>query len=715
MKFSWKWLNHIIDLKDISLDELINKLILAGFEIEEIIDQPKIRDKTINLNITANRADVNNIVGLGREISTILGCQIFNDNIYKKYNINQNIYPKTYNLIQDNIMSDAILDIRYNTILNLKPQSSPLWLKTYLKGSGIKTDNIINDLIQYINIKWGQDIEAFDLDQIIKANKNEKNHKLKLERLRLNSYNNDLSGFNTSHSLKNIDLIKYNQSILSILGIESNSQFCCNLHTYSIIIISKIYNPKYIQNIISENKIKTEISNKHLKGISRNDFLYAYEEIINLFINLNQKCILGSLFKYSKPQNIEKIIDISQNEIQNVLGPIKHLKQEYITQEQIITILKKLNLKPKYKDNIFSVKIPEYRNKDIIRPIDVIEEISRIYGFNQFIDKLPKNTQNGDVSNITIFITKIRYILRNIGLHEVINYSLEKPYIEKFSSENILLYNPLLEEQSILRYSLIHNLLDTIKHNKKNKNIAFECFEIGKIFNYTQIDKTYNETLSMASIIGNPQFSRDLWSEKNKSMNWFQAKGLLEDFFEKLKVNIEWNQPKNLQNNFINKDWQIMCHPHRVALLSNRENKENIGIFFQLNTKLKNELNINYELYLCEINIFKLMQSINYQHHLNYNFTNYSNYPSVIRDISFTLNKNESVNELKKYILSKKNPLIESIEIFNEYRKTNLKQGINNRIIGLRITYRSNTRTLNDQDIKNIDIEIKNLLQKQKL
>lgn len=304
--------------------------------------------------------------------------------------------------------------------------------------------------------------------------------------------------------------------------------------------------------------------------------------------------------------------------------------------------------------------------------------------------------------------------MRNIGFHEVINYSLEKTFINKLSNKNILLYNPLLAEQSKLRNSLIHNLLDNVKYNKKNRNAAFECFEIGKIFNYTTNNNGYTEKLYIASIIGNPYFSRCLWSEKNKSMNWFQAKGLLEDFFEKLQVDIEWNQLNNSQNNLINKDWQTVYHPYRIATLSNKKNKEHIGFFFQLNTKLQNELNINHELYICEMNIFKLMQSINYKKHLDYNFVNYSNYPSVTRDISFILNQNESADELKKYILSQKNPLIESVQILNEYTKVNLKRRLKDRIIGFRITYRSNTRTLNDQDIKSINIEIKNLLQRQK-
>nr|QCI07302.1 Phenylalanine-tRNA ligase beta subunit [Leiomenia cribrosa] len=678
---------------------------MAGFEIETIIDQPQIQDKTIDINITANRSDSTCIVGLAREISSILNCKLLNNNIYQEKYLNQNICTPIYNLPKNNIISDSIIDIRYNTINNLKQKTSPLWLKKRLQGCGIKPQNIVNDLVNYINIKWGQNIEAFDLDKIAKNTlQDKKSNQLEFEELNTKEKILELLGFHNSYLLSNVSILKYNNQALSILGIESNYNFYCDTTTSSIIIINKIYKPAYIHNIISKNNVKTEISTKHLKGIIRTDFLNAYEEIINLFVNLNPESILGPITQYSeKPYIKEKTINIHENEIYNILG-----KTKSINQEEIINILTSLNFKPQYKNCIFSLRIPEYRDRDINRPIDIIEEISRIHGFQKFVDKIPKNNKQGKISNTIILIKKIRYILKNIGLHEVINYSLEKPYkYQLFNyNKNILLYNPLLEEQSQLRDSLIPNIINVIKYNKKNQNLAFECFEIGKIFN-----RNNNEQINMVLTIGNPSYSRSIWSEKNKSMNWFQAKGILEDFFEKLQVNIEWHKLENTQNKFIyNQDLKKISHPHRKAILLNSINQKKIGIFFQLNTKLKHELNIDYELYVCEINIYNLIQSIVYKNHLDFNFINYSNYPSVKRDISLALTKDESAYEIKKYILSKKNPLIESVEIFNEYIKTNISQIKNNRLTGFRITYRSNTRTLNDQDIKNIDLEINNLL-----
>lgn len=708
MKLSWKWLNQTIALENIPLDNIIDKLTLAGFEIEEIQEENSINDKTIDIDITANRADTSNIIGLAREINSVFNIKLIHHNYIYQAKHNHKYKYTTLNYWENNKFAiRPLLDIQFTTIKNLKQQISPTWLQELLHGCEIQSENILQDIIKYVNTKWGQDIEIFDLNKVIKNSKKESIIEI-TQKINFHLYNEFSSLFNNLNIINDVNLIKYQSKILSIVGLESNNQFYCDRETSAIIIMSKICNPQYISHITSKNNIRTDISNKHLKGIPRENFTCAYNEAINLILDLTSGEI-NNIFTYKTIQKKNLIIQIPQDYIKKILGT--HNKKQDISKEKITQILKQLKFRPKYIKDTLQVIIPENRSRDITRPIDVIEEIARIYGFNSFYNNLPTSNNIGYTSEITKFIRKIRRILRNLGIHEIIHYSLENKKYCLDISEKISLYNPLLEDQSILRSNLVKDLINANRYNYKQKNLPFECFEIGKIF-----QKSHNNTIEeigISGILGNPYFSKNMWSEKAGSMNWFQAKGFMEDFFDKLGVNAQWKQAQVSDQYTIHKELQRFCHPYRTAIISDKYNHKNIiGIFFQTSNKLKDEISNDYNTYIFEINPINLIKATNKKQHLDYNFINYSTYPSVTRDISLILNQNQSTDEIKEYILFQKNPFIESVEVFNEYKEKYTSSAKTNRSVGFRITYRAKTRTLNNKDIKNIEADISNLLKK---
>ena len=163
MKISWKWLNEIIDISNISLDEITQKLILAGFEIESIQNRPEIQDRVIEISITTNRGDTSSLIGLAREINTLFNLK----NLYSTSNYYINHKNRSEEITIENnyiceMNTNAILNCQLNTIINLSKCLSPIWLINYLKAYDIKSQNTIQDIQDYIKIKWGQDIEIFD-------------------------------------------------------------------------------------------------------------------------------------------------------------------------------------------------------------------------------------------------------------------------------------------------------------------------------------------------------------------------------------------------------------------------------------------------------------------------------------------------------------------------------------------------------------------------
>lgn len=705
MKFSWKWLNEIVDLNDIPINEIKQTLTLAGFEVEKIENKPSIQDQIIEISVTSNRSDVSNMIGLAREISTI-----FNTKLKEPYYESDYEYIKN---LKNNVIfqSDILLDLEIRTIQLVKQNDSPNWLKNYLIGCGVEPTNILLDISRYINIKWGQDIEILDLDNHdntaeynynsdinIINNYDMKNHESIYQLLKLN----------TCHKLPFLEIITYQHFVLSILGVISNSNFYCHKNSRSLLVIGQICKPEYLRRLLLEIKNKTHRTNQHIRGMSRYDFYKAYNETIELILSLNKGFLRYKNYTYhNNIQSHTKAITIKEESIQNILGPCLSSKNCTISPAAIYKILQQLKFKPQYINGNFFVKVPEYRCTDIKREVDIIEEIVRIHGFDKYLDQLPNNHRNGYTSQQSQFIKKARNILRSLGLHEVIHYSLDSSYLD--NGNNIKICNPVLKDQKTLKKNLIEELVKTATYNNKQKNLPLECFEIGKTFQYsTSTYSNYKEYIHIAGILGNPSFSRKLWSEKEQELTWFQAKGILEDFFEKLNTKVYWLDIQNYTAYQISYYCKHIYHPYRTAILYSKDRTTIIGIFGQMSTKAESLFYNSHHHYIFEININNLIKTVNNSTHLNYNLKSYSIYPCITRDISLTIPINKNVQFVQEYILKKSFLLIESVNIFNEYQKDN-----SNRQVGFRITYRSQNRTLDDKDIQKIEEEIKELLRDQ--
>ena len=715
MKFSWKWLQEVINIENIPLTTITEKLTLAGFEVEYIEDKPHLEDKTISLSITTNRADVCSIVGLAREINIILNLQS-NQLSYNLQNINTNIekiIKKNQNSSNFNLdfKSAVILDLQVSTIQLKQAPPSPVWLTNYLLGCDIETTDIISDIINYINIKWGQDIEIFDLSEIYNSIENE--NFITITNTKENrSDHHILIDIKDRRNLPYCEIVQYRDHIISILGLASNHKLTyqsTNLSGATILVVGQICKPEYIRQTLLQLNSKTDKMHKHLKGISLNDFHHAYNEALYLIVTLTN-CCLRTYYRYNNCDinHSNTQVQVSKNTINKILSVYQNKERLPLNPITIEQIFQQLQFKYRHQNNYFIVTIPEQRQIDIKREIDIVEEIARVYGFEKFTDQLPLNYVKGYKPAKTQFISKIRQILRNLGLHEVIHYSLES-YHNNYQKNNIKILNPLLEDQKVLKDCLLRNLIHSIAYNQKQQNISLQCFEIGKVFHISN-DGNYTEAIHLAGIIGNSSFSRQSWSEQSYEMTWFQAKGIIEEFLEKLNAHIQWSHVNN-DKIYTSTYYKMICHPYRTAALYNPKTKKSIGIFSQLNKRIQNELSRPYNYYIFEIELFELLQAINKNIHLNYNSTSYSLYPYVIRDISLEIPKKQNAEIIREKILSQNSPFIESVEIFNEYSKNTCNSSSTpKRYVGFRITYRSNRRTLNDKDIEKIDKEIRYLL-----
>nr|QCI03966.1 Phenylalanine-tRNA ligase beta subunit [Antithamnionella ternifolia] len=662
MKFSWQSLNHFIDLKNIDFNNLINKLPLIGFEVENIENTIIKGDKIIELSVTANRQDMLSIIGLARELSCILQQRLKKYITYSQYNSTKVMYSEILNL--DNIKT--LTSIRVNIIKNIQITRSPSWLQKTLSNCDICLSHLLDDIQNFIQLKWGQKILIFNISNI-----NENKNYIKIHNQYL-QYNN-------------INLVNLSQNIDQVNNIYTNST---NIVTISSLLICN-YSRKNDNN-------------------NNEDSINAYNETLYLIASL-AKGSIGQTYYYSQTKIInKKNLNINKLFIQKTLGPIKQ-KSKYISKQNIYKILYQLNFYPnynKYTKN-FAVTIPTYRKQDLSRTIDIVEEIGRLYGYEKFLDQLPKHETKGNISKQYILIKNIRKYFRSIGLHEVINSSLNNNYqnLNKYlntEKDSVYLYNPLSEDQLTLRENLIRSIFINKTYNTKHKNDNTEIFEIGRTFDKNIHTDKLNENILLTGILNNNNFIKKSWKDKTSELTWFHAKGILEELFEKIQIKIEWetiNQTNvyyldNIHHNYFNID--------KTTLIRHTQTQDIIGIMGQLNSKLcKNFIEKN-NIYMFEIKINILLKNQIVQNHLKYNFSTYSIYPKVSRDISIKINKEQTIKQIKNLIYQTKPNLIENITIFNEYNSVI----DNKRNIGIRITYRSLNKTIDSNEIKNIDLSL---------
>nr|QCI08073.1 Phenylalanine-tRNA ligase beta subunit [Plumaria plumosa] len=611
MKFSWKSLNDLIDLKNISLNKFTNNLILAGFEIDKIDTYNN--DCIIDISITSNRIDTLYLIGIAREISCIFNTTL---RIYKTNDYKYNRIKSIENTTDTELLTSFKIHHRINSLDTLK---SPHFLNDFLRRSNLKSGNLLYAIQQYIKLKWGQTIFFFNLNELM-----DNYHFINYSAIYIKTNETNL-----------IATLRYKNQIIYDLS-NSNSNLIdninCKTETQSILLYSSLYQAKHI--------IRNSID----------DLLNAYNETIQLIVSYS-KVTIGKLYTYSRNRlNLINLLNISTNEINKILGPTSEQSQKVdkLSKKQIYILLQQINLQPKYdySKKLFKINIPLYRSHDLYRNIDIIEEIGRIHGFHKFIDSLPKKTKKGKISRHAYYIKEIRQILRNIGLNEVLNSSFIPYYTE---DNNILqIYNPMTEEQSLLRSNLISNLIESYKHNVNQKNTPIELFEIGKIF-YINNHNCVQEQMHLAGILSNNNFIRKTWSDKTEKINWFHSKGILENFLEQIQAKLRWH--KIIQDN-IDKQWfniiQISYLNKTIGLYDNKTN-ELIGIFSELNKK---NINKNDSIYIFEINIHKLIANIINTKHLDYIMKDYSSYPSVIRDISIKTTKDNEIENLKKNIFN---------------------------------------------------------------
>jgi phenylalanyl-tRNA synthetase beta chain len=698
MQVPISWINELVKLETIELDFLIEKLTLGGFEVEDSFRIEVNNQKQIVLEIssTANRSDSLSIQGISTEIATLINKPIrISDYSLKFTKWEQYVGKKSKAILFDiNCSTFLAVVIENFSIINI-----PKWLTNKLRSSGIVPANDFSDFQTYVLLETGYPFCFYDFEKICS--------KLKTSNVSLSvalgkNKQTFLANNNLTYELDDSILtVNANEIPISIGGLIEAQDFAYSKRTNELLIEGSIFNASQIRQQSRKLGLRTDRSARYEKSLRNSYLIEALYRLISL-LRISNPTLTSKL--HTSNQIVEpsaNLIKLKYETINEILGPIYESNDSqirYISYELITCYLTRLNFEFKINevDLSWEVKIPHSRAEDITRQIDLIEEIGRLHGFNNFLTTLPKIKTIGNEDPNYKTRKKVTNCLLNLGFNEVIHYSLVNE--QTFLKNDIQLVNPLIIDYSSLRVSLLPNLIQTLQENLKQKNLYLEGFEYGHIFTHDN-DKKFKEKEYVAGIFGGIK-TKLSWSSTTEELSWFEAKGKIEQLFNQLNILTSWRI-------FSSKTNKNILHPYRSAELYIDENIS-LGIFGQIHPILANQLNLSSEIYLFEFDLQILNNQL--QNKKLTLYKEYSTYPKIVKDLSFILKKDVPFQQIKEILYLNGTEFLSEINLLDEYRGQSIPDEQTS--LCLQLIFQSTKKTLENKEIENIINKLQIILTK---
>lgn len=658
-------------------------------------------DNTIlDLSSTANRADALSMVGIAREVTALTG---------KPLNLPQVPEPKFKAskaklsvAIDDPQACTAYIATRLEGIA-IAP--SPAWLQRCLEAAGIRPINNVVDITNYILLEWGQPLHAFDADAIAALTGDSDSLKLGVRFAQADETLTTLDGQGRSLTPQSL-IITANDQPVALAGVMGGQDTEVRTTTTAIVLEAALFSPIAVRRSArSQGGLRTEASTRYERGVNEaqldiacNHALAMLQDLAGARLVAQQKADLRS--------PAQRTIELRLARVNQILGPLEgngvDESLDELTAAQITALLESLSfkLKPAKQENVWTVEVPPHRHRDIEREIDLIEEIARLHGYDQFCETLPAKTEPGYLSIDDILLRQVREAFRASGLTELMHYTWTKSS-DAESSRQIVVTNPLLTEFSALRTEMLSGLLTAFQYNLEQGNGSLNGFEIGRIF--WKEEDGLAEAHALGGVISGKPF-QGKWLQKDKTdaaLSWFEAKGTLERTFNRLGLAVEYQPDRQ----------ETRLHPGRTASLWIEGVR--LGRFGQLHPQLRQERELPEDVYLFELDLGTLLEGIEGQQRRSSAFKPYSMFPASDRDLAFFVSTEISVSEIeramRKAASTPHGSLLSSIELFDEYRGEHVPQGL--RSLAFRLIYRAEDHTLTDEEVSPVHQNVRDMLE----
>ena len=624
-----------------------------------------LNDYILDLSITPNRADALSMRGLAYELGALYNQKV----TFPDSEVEENYSDTELKVV---VESDSCKNYLGQVVKNIEVKDSPLWLQTRLMNSGIRPINNIVDITNFVLLEFGQPMHAFDKDLV--------GNSIVVRNAKEGEVLETLDG--EERKLKESDLvITDGTKPIALGGVMGGKNTEVSNNTKNIILESAYFNPVSIRRTSAAHGLRSDSSVRFEKGIDPNMQKAAIQRAVELILELCPNATVeASVGVVNKEE--EKEVVISTSYINNYLGIT-------LSTEEITSILESLSFSVEVDGEELTVKIPT-RRPDISIKQDLVEEVIRIYGYDNLASTLPKfsKTTKGGLTYSQRAIRDLRKVYVGLGFNDTINYSLvsdeESTQYTLDNHHKVRLMMPMTETHSTLRQSLIPGLLNTVQYNVARKQKDLKLLEIGRVFFGSGDDNIQpKETLYLSGALTGEENSTK-WLNESSVIDFYTAKGYLEVIFERL----------GLDEKVLYKKAKIDgMHPGRTAEVYLGEKL--IGFIGEIHPVVASDKDLN-ETYVFEINLDEVIS----ESKVKPKYEEVTKYPEITRDIAMLVDLVDEYQNIYDVIESINSKLITKIELFDLYVGPELLVG--KKSIALTITYSDKQKTLTDEEVTKV-------------
>ena len=630
-----------------------------GSDVVEVLG---LNDYILDLSITPNRADALSMRGLTYELGALYNNKVNFNDVEKEEN-----YEATS--LQVAVESDSCRNYVGQIVKNVEVKSSPLWLQTRLMNSGIRPINNIVDITNYVLLEFGQPMHAFDKDLV--------GDKIVVRDAKEGEVLETLDG--EERKLQTTDLVITDGTrAIALGGVMGGKNTEVSEETKNIILESAYFNPTSVRRTSATHGLRSDSSARFEKGIDPNMQKAALARAVELILELCPNAVVESSVGVVNKEE-EKVVEITTSYINNYLGIT-------LSTEEIAAILEGLSFTVEVSGENLVVKVPT-RRPDISIKQDLVEEVIRIYGYDNLASTLPKfsKTTKGGLTYSQRMVRDLRAVYASLGFNDTINYSLvSEEEATEYTLEDhhkVRLLMPMTETHSTLRQSLVPGLLNTVQYNVARKQKDLKLLEIGRVFFGSGDDNIQpKETLYLsAALTGEERATK--WLKESSSLDFFAAKGYLEVVFERLGLDEKVTYRKSTLEGM---------HPGRFAEVYLGEKR--IGFIGEVHPRVADKLGLNTT-YVFEINLDEVIS----ERRVKPKYEEVTKYPEITRDIAMLVDVKDEYQNIYNVIESVNSKLITKVELFDLYVGAELLVG--KKSLALTITYSDKQKTLTDEEV----------------
>lgn len=641
-------------------------------------------DPVFEISLTPNLGHVMSALGIARELSAFLQKPLKNEALYKKE-------EKSSQAWQVEISEKALCPIYFAAeIKNVQIAPSPFWLQRTLVAAGMKPISNAVDIGNYILLKTGQPLHIFDKDAL-------EGTTLFVEKTKKS---NDFLGLdgNQREIPEGILTISDSKGPVAIAGILGAERGSTKDSTQNLLIEAALFDPKIIRHGMKKLDLRTESSQRFEKGIDPANIQKALSEAIFLIEEICKGNFSGISIEHKQKDLSLKKISCRPNQVNALLG-------SHLSISEIEEIFHRLGLLTEEKENHLEVTIPSYR-LDLNQEIDLIEEIARIYGYNQLEEdhlrkqEISKKPCSHDPAYL--FEKKIRPRFLELGLQEILTSDLISPKLSDLAKEwlhpNISLLKamkPKSEDYSILRPSLLPSMMEVALHNLHQKNFHLSLFEIGNI-HLLENQKLLEQSMGAILLTGDKEESH--WNQKPVPYDFFDLKGMVEILLESLQLTQKKKGASNKDPTTEEKEsasfhFAPSNHPSFQPYVQANLFCENqcIGSLGKIHPHLLEKLGIDQPLFYAEINLDLLREFVKERL-----FTKpLPKFPSSTRDWTIPVDLKTHLSSITDFISCEESRFLEKVELIDLYEPKEGKE----KMLTFRFTYRDPSKTLSCEEV----------------